>query len=372
MKKIIYSISVAAVLSASPPVFTEESGVTITPMLGHNWYLDDAQLDDDLTASIALGYKFASPYAIELAYLSSNPGVEGMGDSVDLEEIRLDALAYFADGQTRPFAVVGMGVHEIDFNGVNIDEPMLNAGLGLKAKITDALSFRSDFRGVFVGGDNDHPADLYFALNLGVQWLIGGSSKPAPSAPKKTMDSDNDGIKDSIDNCPATPAGTKVDATGCAMVLDDDKDGVINSLDECPDTEKGAKVDKLGCYVVISEDVTVSLNVNFANNSDEILSGVDQIVKVASFMKEYPLTNVIIEGHTDSAGSEAYNQSLSQRRAQAVANALISKYNVASSRVSAVGYGETKPIADNDTAEGRAENRRVSAVVKASVEKVVK
>ncbi|WP_080376624.1 OmpA family protein [Stenotrophomonas sp. Marseille-Q4652] len=90
----------------------------------------------------------------------------------------------------------------------------------------------------------------------------------------------------------------------------------------------------------------------------------------AQFMREYPLTKVVLEGHTDDRGSEAYNQQLSEKRAAAVAGVLVERFGIDRSRVSSVGYGESSPIVSNDTAENRARNRRVTAKVSANVETI--
>ncbi len=89
------------------------------------------------------------------------------------------------------------------------------------------------------------------------------------------------------------------------------------------------------------------------------------IKALADFMKQYPSTSTVVEGHTDSVGSDTYNQGLSERRAKAVRDVLVNQYGVEGNRVNAVGYGESRPVADNATAEGRAINRRVEAEVEA-------
>ncbi|MOA43712.1 Outer membrane porin F precursor [compost metagenome] len=90
------------------------------------------------------------------------------------------------------------------------------------------------------------------------------------------------------------------------------------------------------------------------------------IKAVADFMRAYPKTVTTVEGHTDSVGPDGYNQRLSERRANAVREVLVNEYGVAAERVDAVGYGESRPVADNATKEGRAINRRVEAKVEAS------
>ena len=86
---------------------------------------------------------------------------------------------------------------------------------------------------------------------------------------------------------------------------------------------------------------------------------------LADFMKQYPQTSTVVEGHTDSVGTDAYNQGLSERRANAVRDVLVNQYGLSPDRVNAAGYGESRPVADNATADGRAINRRVEAEVEA-------
>ncbi|MEH6566727.1 MAG: OmpA family protein [Halopseudomonas sp.] len=116
------------------------------------------------------------------------------------------------------------------------------------------------------------------------------------------------------------------------------------------------------------QSVRVELDVLFDFDKDTIRPEFRQdIQSLAEFMKTYPSVTTTVEGHTDSVGSDAYNQNLSERRANAVREALVEE-GVDGSRVSSAGYGEARPIADNSTDEGRAMNRRVEAEVEAEVE----
>ena len=174
------------------------------------------------------------------------------------------------------------------------------------------------------------------------------------------VDTDGDGVPDGTDACPGTPAGVKVDARGCP--LDSDGDGVPDYLDKCPDTPRGTKVDATGCPIAVA--TTFDLTVEFAFNSAEINDlSFRELRKAMTFLRENPTTKAVIEGNTDSKGADAYNQKLSERRAAAVKEVLV-KSDIEGARLSTVGYGETKPVASNDTEEGRAKNRRVSIVVK--------
>jgi OmpA-OmpF porin, OOP family len=172
-------------------------------------------------------------------------------------------------------------------------------------------------------------------------------------------DADKDGVIDCLDKCPDTPAGCAVDKDGCPV--DSDKDGVIDCMDKCPNTPAGSKVEKDGC---IYEKANVTLNVEFDYKKAEVKDQYyDEIKKVADFLKEFPEKTVTIAGHTDNIASEEYNQKLSEQRANAIRQFLIDKFGIDGARITTVGYGKTKPIADNDTEEGRQKNRRVEAVM---------
>ena len=112
--------------------------------------------------------------------------------------------------------------------------------------------------------------------------------------------------------------------------------------------------------------VTIILNVEFDTDRAVVKDKYrGEIKKVADFMKIYPNTTAVIEGHTDNVFTAEYNQKLSQDRADSVRQYLISNFGIKASRLTSVGYGLTRPIASNNTEEGRQKNRRVQAVIKA-------
>lgn len=116
----------------------------------------------------------------------------------------------------------------------------------------------------------------------------------------------------------------------------------------------------------VAEAVRVELDVKFDFDKAQVKEGSFADIKnLADFMAQYPQTTTVVEGHTDSVGTDAYNQGLSERRANAVRDVLVNQYGVSGSRVNSVGYGETRPVADNATEAGRAINRRVEAEVEA-------
>ena len=175
------------------------------------------------------------------------------------------------------------------------------------------------------------------------------------------VDSDRDGVMDNVDRCPNTAAGTRVDANGCAIPVDSDSDGVMDNADACPNTAAGVRVDARGCAVVFEEGRRniVLEGVNFATGSAVLTADARAVLdRMAVALVNAPDVNVEVAGYTDNTGSRTLNVRLSGQRAESVRAYLESK-GVAASRMTAKGYGPDDPMASNDTAEGRLQNRRV-------------
>ena len=138
-------------------------------------------------------------------------------------------------------------------------------------------------------------------------------------------------------------------------VPDSDGDGVNDIRDGCPNTPEGARVDEAGCAMFEG----VLQGVNFEYNSSRLTGSAKQILdEVAAELQGYPTVKIEVQAHTDSDGSASYNQWLSERRAQSVIDYL-GQLGISTARLIPMGYGETKPIADNSTEDGKARNRRV-------------
>lgn len=175
---------------------------------------------------------------------------------------------------------------------------------------------------------------------------------PAEPAPIPPADEDNDGVPDTADKCPGSKS-VPVDSNGCES--DGDGDGVPDYLDVCPRTPQGATVDANGCSQALVSLQGVHFKFDSASLTSEAKSILDGAV---SAIQSNASQNLQVEGHTDSTGSDSYNQGLSQRRAQSVVDYLVSK-GVNASRLTATGYGESSPVSSNDTSANRAKNRRV-------------
>ncbi len=175
------------------------------------------------------------------------------------------------------------------------------------------------------------------------------------TAPKKMTpaiipkDRDKDGVTDARDRCPNTPRGVSVDTWGCPF--DSDKDGVYDYKDQCPGTPLAARVNALGCWIL--------MDLLFDYDTAEIKSAsFPELDNIVGILNKNPNLTIAIKGHTDSRGSEKYNQDLSLRRADAVKQYLESK-GISAQRLTAEGLGSAKPVASNKTDKGRAMNRRV-------------
>ena len=186
-------------------------------------------------------------------------------------------------------------------------------------------------------------------------------------------DNDRDGVLDTDDQCPMDPEDDDgfQDEDGCPD-LDDDQDGIPDTVDVCPnepetfndvDDEDGCPDEGRGKVQIRKDHIDVP-PVFFATNKDRILArSYGVLEEVADTLLRNPWVHKVeIGGHTDSKGSDASNQDLSERRAASVMNFLIER-GIEPERLTSVGYGETRPVALNNTRRGRAKNRRVEFII---------
>lgn len=176
-------------------------------------------------------------------------------------------------------------------------------------------------------------------------------------------DTDNDGINDEADKCPTVAGVARLQ--GCP-IPDDDKDGIANEDDRCPN--EAGPASNFGCPEIRPEIIeTVNLaarNIYFATGSDVLLKkSFPSLDNVAQILKNDPSLKINVEGHTDTTGTAAKNQQLSDLRTISVKIYLMSK-GIDGNRITRTGYGASKPIADNKTPAGRAQNRRVELKLK--------
>jgi len=361
----------AALIGLAPHAMAsgEASGITLTPGIGISIFDGQRDINKGLHVSFGLGYRFDSPWAAEINYTTIDTDIKLTNAEVEGPQWRIDSLYNLqSNSNIKPFLSFGVGTVKL---GANDKETQLNIGMGVKYLFSSNSALRADVK-MFRSNDQEHALDA--GLTIGYQYTLGSAGRavsmsapmPAPM-PVVDPDTDDDGVNDASDRCSNTPAGVSVGARGCT--LDSDSDGVADHSDSCPSTFPPALVDKNGCYRVLKKSVNIELNVQFDFDSSRSLTAhAIEVRKVADFMGQYPSTSVVIEGHTDSKGNDGYNQRLSEARATTIANLLVEEFRVDATRVSSMGYGESKPKVSNDTEAGRQRNRRAVAVVAAIVE----
>src|ERR1044072_6723790 len=198
----------------------------------------------------------------------------------------------------------------------------------------------------------------------GPRWAPRGARWGARGAPR---DGRGHGVLDGWHQCEHTPKGAQVDAKGCP--IDTDGDGVADGLDQCPNTPAGLKVDANGCPIEVSEKETQLLdtgmirlqNINFdVNNATIKPESVPLLDEVAAIRLQCPTLTLEIGGHTDNSGLKAKNVALSEARAKAVLGYILQKNpTLGASPFTTVGHRPNAPEATNDSAHGKAKNRRV-------------
>jgi len=270
------------------------------------------------------------------------------GDHQRIEPILANLLYRFnPEKKWVPSLQLGAGIAKASRGRGSFDNVAARAGIGLDYFVCPHFSVGPQVSYTYVSANGD-AARNYHVLGAGLlaSTYFGGG---------KTMKAET-----------PTPAPTPAVAKTppAAPPVDTDGDGVYDDKDKCPGTPRGISVDADGCPVKMEQKVSITLNVLFDTGKDIVKPEYrSEIERVANFLQAYPNINAEIEGHTDDVGPDTANQRLSQRRADSVRAYLIQEFKVDAGRVKAVGYGETKPVADNTTAEGRLKNRRVVATL---------
>ena len=333
MSRIALAMLVAAPLAAA------NAGVTVTPlMLGYTFQdsehnnsrgnLTDGgqELQDDLFVGAALGVELTPWLGFEAEYSQVKGDIDVAETKVaEYKQQQLagnfyvtsDLITKNYDSKVKPYVLLGAGHYKYEGEGEAAgweDEGTLgNAGVGAFWRLNDALSLRTEARGTY---NFDEQFWNYTAL-AGLNVVLGGHLKPAVAAPVVVV--------------PVEP----------------------KPVEPTPQ--------------VLVEDLNMELRVFFDTNKSNIKDQYKpEIAKVAEKLVEYPNATARIEGHTDSTGPRALNDRLSLARADSVKSALVNEYNVNPTRLSTQGFAWDQPIADNNTKEGRAMNRRVFATISGS------
>lgn len=340
MKKLLLtSLICSSVLFAANSEYKYE----VTPMI--SGAITEGNLDLDrnyANAGVSLGFNLDDSMfdQIELGILRTLGDVDYKNSNQDTAVTRFFTNVvkeYKLNEKSSLYALAGLGV-EIYGNEQFSNEtgPFANYGFGYKYKLDNDMAIKTDVRHL-VSFDNGNNNVIY---TVGLAIPFGKKAAPAPVVKEEPK--------------PVMEEPKKVEEP---KVLDSDNDGVIDSLDQCPDTMRGANVDKTGCIVMLDLEVHFPINSSIIDETAK-----HRVKEFAEFLNKHPELKATIEGHTDYTGTEKYNLWLSKRRADSAFEAL-KKYDVDPARLKTVGYGETRPKAINKTKEGRAQNRRIEATI---------
>jgi OOP family OmpA-OmpF porin len=355
--------------------------VELSPFAGYDFFQDRQNLEHSPVFGGRIGYNITERFGVEGTGQFTRSRVDDRSqsftregqftspaDDVDISRYHLDLLYHFMPKEKlNPFITAGYGVAHyspsINHKGVM---SAVDFGVGAKYWLAENVALRVDVRDSLVFDDQIHTIES----TAGVVFRFGGAATPAraqtaqaaqpdqavqPAPVVAPLDSDRDGVNDSEDRCPNTPAGVAVDAKGCPV--DSDRDGVPDYLDRCPGTPTGAAVDANGCPPVAAKAAVVAAvapqvivlsfeDIHFDFDQSTLKPEAKVILKRnIQVLNDNPKASIRIAGYTSAAGSEAYNQKLSERRAASVRAYLVSEGLIEPARLSIIGYGETHPAA---------------------------
>ena len=372
---------------------------SLSPLIGGYFFEGNQNLKENLVYGIGLGYHFTRNWAAEGLFNFVDSENDPGGGDVNVFLYRLEGLYhFFPNNKLVPYLAAGIGAITMDPNvGPNDTDFLADYGAGLKYFITDKVALRGDIRHVI-------PFDRVqnnLMVTAGLTFLFGGEApvqktearaEKAQVVAKAPEDSDGDGVYDARDQCPGTPAGAKVNDVGCPFdsdgdgvfdyrdkcpgtpagapvdnvgcPLDSDGDGVPDYLDQHPNTQAGLKVDEYGRPILQKEEISIKLLIEFDFDKNDIRAIYHEKIKeAADFMQRHPQAEAKIAGHTDSLGPDEYNLTLSERRAESVKKYFVDNFGISAHRFTTMGYGESQPIATNNSKDGRQKNRRAVTVV---------
>jgi OOP family OmpA-OmpF porin len=335
-KALSLALAIGTTALAATVSSADEGRFYIAPGIQWMDFDSDRQSRDKTGYNLGLGYGLSDNLSTELAY--SRISMNTLAGRDRLRAIRLDLLYKFDNsiGTLSPYFVGGLG--DVDLQSSK--DTTLNLGAGFSYRLNEIAEWRTAARTFY--GIADRTFDL--GIETGFVFHLGAS------APEERVE----------------PSAAPVPA----VIADADGDGVPDSRDACPDTPRNYAVDERGCPIMLDEVARIDLTVQFDFDQSVVKPEFfEDIRRVADFLAANDDVVAVVEGHTDSAGSDEYNQGLSERRAAAVRQVLIERFDVSAARVSSVGFGESRPVTSNASSEGRAQNRRVVGAMTATMQR---
>lgn len=366
----------------------------VSPMASYTFADSARHADDSLGWALTFGKQMNRYFNVEVSGFGTKFDAEDGPGSQKLKGYGMGGMIFPFDSAPNLYGLVAG--HYVDQKGTS-DAVAFDAGLGYligpfnflnDGSLRAEARYRHSSADDTVGEGNNNTFDEP-VLNLGLLIPLGSAPKPpepAPVAPVAVVvpvaicadgqDNDGDGQTDFPNDpgCTAADDGDETDPAQCSDGKDNDGDGLIDfpsdkgcsaaddndEVDPCKTPAPGEVISLKGCG---TGDIIVLKGVNFEFDQSRLTANAKTILDgVATELAAYPEIKIELGGHTDAKGSDEYNQALSEKRAAAVVSYLRKK-GVAGDRMTSAGYGESKPVADNETDEGRELNRRVELKV---------
>ncbi|PLX86843.1 MAG: hypothetical protein C0614_03445 [Desulfuromonas sp.] len=340
---------------------------TVSPLVGFHVFEGDQNTEDDLSFGLAVGYNVTERWGVEFDARHTATEVDLAAidnSSLKIWTMSLNALYHFnPEGRFTPYLLGGFGGMMFDSEDFDADgDFMLNWGVGAKYFLGKSFALRLDVRHILdlhsdrvfdQGSQSD--TDHNLIASAGLCWQF---SDALPAL--EPLDRDGKSIIDqNRQSSPSSVSSPVAVATPAAPAVADRADegggeGAHVRCAKCPETAPQITADQ--------KDSVVKFNLHIEFDFDKADIRPEYAGKLrdlASFIAAYPDAMFILSGHTDSIGTEHYNMGLSLRRAQAVRDYLVDTFKADPAILKLKGYGETAPVADNATKEGRQRNRRV-------------
>lgn len=322
--------------------------VELSPFVGFNAFENRQNLKDMPVYGGRVGYNFTNQLGVEWtgeyirSYVNDKNQLfnkEGQftspTDGVNITMYHLDLLYHFMpEGKLNPFITAGYGAafYNPSINSRNMSD--VDFGVGVKYWVADNIALRLDVRDNLIVDDQISNIET----TAGIVFRFGGKRAPAPAPTSVAM------------NEAAPPPAPPV----IAEETPPKTENVVTPVVQVPAAEPTPEKMKY----------CVSLNIEYDIKSADIRPQYrDEVARVGDFLSKYPTTSAVIEGYADEVGTDDYNMQLSQRRAASVVQYLIDNFGIAPTRLSAKGYGKSRPIADNGTDAGKQKNRRIDAII---------
>jgi OOP family OmpA-OmpF porin len=342
--------------------------MSLSPMIGGYVFDKKEKVDQNaLAGGLRAGYNFTKNVGVEALFDYANSQTRKIyGDNnIDMYRYGVEGLYnFFPDSALVPHIAAGAGARKLVGGGLdnNKTRTMLDWGFGAKYFLTDKIALRGDLRHIVA---NDEHWKNNFEYMVGLYIPFGGTktaAKPAEPAPAP--------VAKRVEPAPA-PVAKPVEPAPVVKPVEPAPAPVAKPVEPAPVAKPVVEPAPAPVEVVQPKTSAAAerfcskpaaINIQFDTNNSTIKAKYDAELKtVSDFLKEFPKAKGEISGHTDNVGSHALNTKLSQARAESVRNYIIKKFGIDGSRLSAKGYGASKPVASNKTASGRSTNRRIEA-----------